>query len=143
MAWEAQQRGGRADADSVPTMESDMVTRKKMMPIDQWARHVNRIEGRARSSAEPREWGTTSAHRWAMGALGLRPRQGEEVVLGRCREESRSGPHERKKAERARKLGREREEKEIPFYFLKHIFKSKFNSNLNPFEIFIKPNYHK
>ena len=49
----------------------------------------------------------------------------------------------REKAERARKPGREREEKEIPFYFLKHIFKSKFNSNLNPFEILIKPNHNK
>jgi len=35
------------------------------------------------------------------------------------------------------------EEKKFLFIYLNTIFKSKFNSNLNPFDVLIKPNHHK
>ena len=54
--------------------------------------------------------------------------------MGRARLSGKlaSGP----KSERGR-------EENFPFLFLKHIFKTKFNSNLNPFAILIKPKHHK
>ena len=62
---------------------------------------------------------------------GLRRRREEVGRYGRRR---KSGPNDME--------GRGDENKFL-FTFLNTIFKSKFNSNLNPFEVLIKPNHYK
>ena len=76
---------------------------------------------------------------WADPRAGAQPAEGKQVRREPANGWLRGG----KKAERAKSREREKGEKGIPFLFLKHIFKTKFNSNLNSFVVLVKPKHHK
>ena len=62
----------RSGRQRIPSQaESSTVMGKKLTLTDWWARHIGGREGRAWSSAKPRERGVASARSWAVGVLGL------------------------------------------------------------------------